>query len=765
MGGLVFGELLMPDGGPARGVAVQILWMRDPSPTPQQAWRTSGALPTAQHVRTDQLGSFGIAIEDRARNSALLAIEPEGVAPYYQSLGLLRAGASRDLGTIQLRRGGALRGVVRDAGGAPCENVRVALIPSLELPDLTPLPHTDPTHIRPLSARTDARGVYHMEDLPPGRYGLLVDGLGRVPSRSEGYFNIVSDQTLSRDVTLPPGRTLHALVREANGDPLPACDVLVSTERKTSFPRHLFTSDEEGKLTLGPLPHGESLVLQIHQEGYAPYERVFSADAEDLRIVLAPRLAIQGHVLDARTRAPLQGCWVQTFDSEEMPEERLDAPGTLSRQSLRHRTDALGRFRIEGHAPGTYVVVAAHASHLPARSRLITIGEAKEPEDVELLLSRGSALEITLAAPNGVPHSGATIEVRREPKASDEAEIRGRYRHPPRGPLIRSGVTEGGFVRFDRLRQGRYRIEVHAERYPHTLPVAIELDGKKDLHREEITLQVPASLHGTLKQGGEVTSEWKLFAFHEGQEVFESLPDPLGRFVFEALPPGKYRLVPVHHTRHLAEARWARFNGEAFEHEGQREFTLAGGQTRVETFDLERPKTSTLRGLVQLNAGPYQVYVCPKTRTQGVPLSVYPTAVTDRSGKFEIENLKPGLYEVLVTNPLTSGRGSATLTQKEILLEAGLNDIGVLSATLITLTGDVVDATGNAVGPGWLIARFRRGGTTRHRISQAGTFSIADIPWSGEITLEASIPKLPLGKLTIDPSNLSSTHVQVTLKP
>lgn len=739
----VWGRIHTAAGREASGQRVSLLFLRDQAVLPQQAWRRDGAFAYRVEGRADALGVFHLKQPPRANQLAMLAIEAPDHAPFYLQLGRLDPAKPHDLGEIHLADGARLSGTsIGNDSKSSKGPTRLTLLPSLEVQDLPALPLSAPEGIASLSTTTDDSGRYVLEHAPPGRWALLVEPSGPFAPYVTPYFSLREGEHVTRDVELYVGRHVQGIVRD--GDARPVGEAIVHVEPASTDHAHpaiRLETREDGTFETTRVGTPGALRIRVEKVGHRAYERVFERLDAQLRIVLHPELAIEGRVLDARTREPLPDCWLGSFPHTELDDERLESAGILSRQSLPHRTLVDGTFRIEGHVPGTYVILAVHATHLPGRSELISVAEEGLAQPVEILLERGTTLAIDLNDPAGKPVSGALLELRRAPRRDDEPEIIGRYRHPPLGKLLATQTTSGGHAEFERVAVGSYRVHVKRAGSEHELPVAIEVETGVERIEHRIDLTFASRINGVLTLGGEPTERWKLFALHASGEAFEAIPGEEGRYAFPALPGGNYRIVPVPRSRHVAEARWAPFNGEVIEHPEARTVELEPGEHRELLFDLRPEPLARVRGIVKIGNESHRVFFCRPDAPSGTPLIAFPSALTDANGAFELASLPVGTYAVLVARADVSTPREHVLLEKSLVAIEGLNDLGVLATTTFHVRGHIVDAEGQPVGPGELVvSRDGRSTPRRIQVDATGAFELGELPQGAQLTCMIAIP-------------------------
>ncbi|WFN94696.1 MFS transporter [Gordonia sihwensis] len=183
-------------------------------------------------------------------------------------------------------------------------------------------------------------GSYRVGGLESGAYTVIATAPGRGP-KAVGV-STVGDVGLRRDFSLSGAAVLTGRVRDAQR-PLPAR--LVVTDQTGSV---LATAQagSDGEFSIGGLTDGDTVAVTASAPGYqASSELVTAGDAVAIDIVLDAIGGVQGYVR-AADGTPLAGATVSAIGSDR----------TIVATA---RTDADGRYRIEGLTDDRFTVVAS----------------------------------------------------------------------------------------------------------------------------------------------------------------------------------------------------------------------------------------------------------------------------------------------------------------------------------------------------------------------------------------------------------------------
>jgi len=169
----VAGRLVFPSGeGPVDELLLTLDRARDFSRQPPR-----DALHAVETCAVEPKGEWRCTVPALPLD---LKLRVSGYVSHYLWAVKPRAGETRNLGDQRLERGASVAGWVElEDGGPPGRETRVTLEPSALVP-------REQARRRGLSrlerqAEVDERGFFHLDAVPPGRYGLRVEKQGYVP--------------------------------------------------------------------------------------------------------------------------------------------------------------------------------------------------------------------------------------------------------------------------------------------------------------------------------------------------------------------------------------------------------------------------------------------------------------------------------------------------------------------------------------------------------------------------------------------------------
>lgn len=299
---------------------------------------------------------------------------------------------------LSLRPGRPAFGTVVDEAGRPIAAAEVRVLPAEG--------NGEPDFARVVRVASDPKGRFTLDTLPASRVDLEARARGFVPTLvrgltiapGEGAFDLGS-------VMLASGARLEGVVEDPEGHPVEGATITVQIADQNATRLALAGSPPEeratvtgadGRFALAGLQPGEVVGLLVKRQGYTSraVSRLQPPLEEPVRVVLDPASRISGRVLDEK-KDPIAGAQVVL-----RRESGIAAAGT---------TDGEGRFLLEGVRSGRFALDASAQGHLAGRVNEIEVSAGSDVDDLDIVLSRGAALEGTVSAPDGSPVADAVV--------------------------------------------------------------------------------------------------------------------------------------------------------------------------------------------------------------------------------------------------------------------------------------------------------------------------------------------------------------------
>lgn len=525
--------------------------------------------------------------------------EPPGAAPHGDAAALPEAaewtGGEGALGRGEARDGLRLR--VLDAAGKPAE-ATLHLLQDGEALRLHAVGGEAQIHPAPqsLSALAEAGGLWseaaHWSAEAPGSWELVlrlegeracsltvrasIAGAGPAGGArilvldsmpATGWERMFEGMELrASDIREAPPSAAAAVETPPAGDrPRPSAESLA----RASLLRESWTADEAGVARLPGLRAG-TWAFEVRAPGCPPafFERTLAAGEEaSEELVLQRGARVAGRVSGPGDR-PIGGAEVglwpvpsgdmQWFNPLEDFRRYGRLPASIPAE-LRGACDAEGRFAIAVVPAGEWLVLAIAPGLRPGESApLQTLADA-DADAGEIRLTRGHRLAVRARDAGGAPVAGA------------EVSWRG-------GETVLGMLTAGskpartgadGAVMLEALPSAEIEVRVEHEDFARERRDFALLAGTEAIEKSwELTLRGGAAFSGVVLAGGAPLGEVRLrlvppredgkllAAVFDTEQIASSGPD--GRFRFDRLPPGAWRMIAEHDE-------YARLSTEPFE--------------------------------------------------------------------------------------------------------------------------------------------------------------------------------------------------------
>ena len=393
--------------------------------------------------------------------------------------------------------------------------------------------------------------------------------------------------------------------------------------------------------------------------------------------------------LAARRRDQRPEGWLRARVLDPRGQPLADARVRLGAGSGRRRgraltfvTDAVGAFEA-ALPPGRYALVAqaeGFARSEPAGVRV----RSRETSEVSLSLRVSSSLRGRALDLQGQPIASARVQVERGGRAETDAA----------GRFVISGLVEG-----------LYDVSVEAKGYvrgrARDVAVTEERGGEVELR-----LEPGALVSGTLLgPDAQPVARGLVFAYRDRRRLGMGRSDAQGRYRLEGLSPGPVELFARSRDYELT----ARIQGE-----------LRARQ--LTALDLPMAEGPTIVGVLRDRAGAPQEGL--ELTARDLAGDATRRARSDAEGRYRIEHLYPGRYELQVA----AGRRRAALLTEEVEVGVGETQLDLSVPRGARVTGRVLNGAGEPVPEALVAAAV--GGDTRvfTQTGPDGAYALEDLP-------------------------------------
>jgi protocatechuate 3,4-dioxygenase beta subunit len=652
------GRVTRRDGGaPIAGAVVAI--------ASKPVGQRTGALPELPStiVVTDASGAWSATAI--AAGSYKVTASAVGFLPGSTSALAIAAGERTDHVDLALASGGTtVSGTVSDIGGGPIAGARVRMRPE---------------SIRGARSATDEVIALSGDD---GSYKLtLPEGGCAARVTHDDYTNgskwfRVAAAPLVVDFVLVPGATIRGQVIASDGAPVPGAEVTSRTDRRGFGGYGRATADADGRFTLKGIGAG-ALALTASGRGHASRNPTkitvgVGEQVDNVKIVVDRGFSISGTIIDASTRKAIAGVRVQGY--------AVPGGGAASAEP----TGADGGFELTGLGRGNYMLSAEGDGVMPEYGKSAEVSD-KDVTGIVIEMAAGVSLSGRVDPPVA---AAVRIEV-------DQDKIgRGNMMNAARasGVAADSDPTTGAFV-LHQVPPGEFSvIATHADGRTGKLAVTV---AAKDQANLVVTLEPRASIAGkVIDASGAAVPGVRVAAEPEvpglpsrASRVVAPQRDAVitgadGSFQIVGLDAGTLELIvrddqgslsPAHGDK-LAEVELTRgqaLTGLVLTVE-PRDGKITG---RVIGSDGKPAADAWVTAVYQPSgANPAEVRFA-RMLASGLP------ALTSAEGRFALEHLHRGSYQLVVDGPRWTSRAEATAKVGD--------DVTITLAMLGTLSGHV----------------------------------------------------------------------------
>jgi protocatechuate 3,4-dioxygenase beta subunit len=307
----------------------------------------------------DSGGAFAFAAVP-AGEGYVLRLEARGEPPFSMFDLEVRAGATKELGTIQVGRPGALEGRVEDEEGRPVANADVRVYSGYgsvmdvigNFMEMFTSLDREPTALAKGRAASDGR--FRVEGLSPGPVVVRATAAGKRAGTAEARMTPEGAVGGPVVVRLETGAVVGGVVVTEAGRPVPGATLAIMASNSMDvtgmlFGRTFVRTDDAGAFKAHVDPAEKKLSAIVVAEGYPrTMSQALVPGREDVRIVLKPGVEVEVTVLEAQTRAPIAGASVMIMASDhgKMTQAAMDPESDEEGAYLTATTDASGTAKV-----------------------------------------------------------------------------------------------------------------------------------------------------------------------------------------------------------------------------------------------------------------------------------------------------------------------------------------------------------------------------------------------------------------------------------
>ncbi|MBY0090740.1 carboxypeptidase regulatory-like domain-containing protein [Priestia aryabhattai] len=656
---------------------------------------------------TDQNGSF--VISDLPPQTLVLAITADNFGIISQSV-MLNPGQALETNISLLPSVGILRGsVFNEQTGQPIAGA------TLEVFDYT----------RGMIATivTDTFGFYEVSNLFPGSYRLIASAQSYGAIVQEA--NIEAGQETILNFFLPPnpGTIQGTISNRQTGELLSGASIIIRQFSPTGPIIASLSTDQNGLFVLNNLAPGTYAVVALDTNFGSQAASVFVESdvlsTVSISLVSNPGI-VQGTLTNEQTGEPLTNAFVRVLDNNRVIIQEV-------------QTDTNGNYRVEGLAPGEYILIAISANFQRESVGFIVASGQTNTVNVALKPNPGFISGRVTDEQTASPLDGATVQV-----------------FPAQSliPIANAVTDQNGTYKIPGLAPGEYIVVANARNYTRAAVGAIVIADQTTVADLQLSLN-PATISGTAtdEQGNPIENATVRVVDQNETVLGTALTDQNGNYVISNLPPGSQTIIVTAPT----------FSSQVSG------VTLGPGTLENVNLGLTENPGILTGQITNGQTGEPVIGSIILVRTVGAIGLIVGFDITDENGTYFITGLAPGTYTVLATSFGFGISSVGAIVQSDVTTTANV----ALVPNVGAITGVITDLQGSPIlGVNTQVEVFDQGGTLlKTLLAQSdGTFSVLDLP-PGSYTLLVTAPDFAAQTTSAVIFSDQTTELNISLTP
>jgi len=427
---------------------------------------------------------------------------------------------------------------------------------------LDPVPQSAGARVQPLAIRAGRTGHFTFQSVAPGIYILNAARDGyfraaygqRLPIGRGTPIEVTADSNLFAELRLRHKGALSGRVFDENGVGMAGIPVIAYRARLPVRSTGSDVSDDRGAFRIHGLEPGKYWVRAgaaalNDGSGWLP---TFGPQGREVRDARIHQVTVDADTMDADIN-PEPGALFHLGGAIA-----CDTSGpvivTLSSETGRRRTQSIcpvGAYQFEGLAPAVYEIFATMPDASAAGFTELFVDKDTDSGNVQVLLAPAIEIEVRRPGSNAITDIPAKLMGRRQDLSETEPtrEIIGpRTTFAPGHWEFRAQVPPGMYVESIANVRGSPRRPWRAERVSDWYEVFIEARFPSRIRI--VVSDKSSQIAGRVMTGGQPVPGAPVFLWPVAESARRSLSGSLqmlsdtdGRFRFDSLPPGDYRLL------------------------------------------------------------------------------------------------------------------------------------------------------------------------------------------------------------------------------
>ncbi|MEN6626059.1 MAG: sigma-70 family RNA polymerase sigma factor [Candidatus Sumerlaeia bacterium] len=486
-------------------------------------------------------------------------------------------------------------------------------------------------------AKTDAAGQYRIES-GAGGWQLAAYGEGWGTEIKMNVWAGPKDQPTRMNFVLKPGHWLAGVVVNERGMPLPGVGIRLGTQSPFGWlppPAWDMKTDAAGRFRAENLPDYD-IQIDLYGEGI-PDQTERSRVDKEIKIVIKPRGAIRGRVLDKATGKPIENFAIKAMGSGLSVDFRTAGKAF---------TNPEGGFEIDSLRTGeTYLLEIQSKGYAAHREKEVVAAAAGSNRELTISLDKGKTIRgVLVDAVTNEPIAGARLAYGMLREGAQQWQIVTRPEVFAYEKLVRCATGADGRFEFDG-EDDRQTLYIVPEEHQRVVVTASERARFEHDGEHVIPLRRGGEIAGRVTIGGKPEPKASVYLCRE-TNTNQSLDygsvqcDEEGRYRIAGLEAGSYSFSAL--NRQLGP-------GGMGYYVYQRRVQLGDNEKTQIDFGADFGD-SILAGAVIHNGVPVPfawIHLTPLFETDYIEID----GNSDDNGIFTIDGLKPGKYRADVSKP------------------------------------------------------------------------------------------------------------------
>jgi hypothetical protein len=328
-------------------------------------------------------------------------------------------------------------------------------------------------------------------------------------------------------IVLVAGGLVEGVVVDDTAEPVSGAEVLVR-DYGQGLKEHRAVTSPNGRFRVGNLAASDTVEIEVNHDEYGTYvQEDVPVGSVDLRITLKSLGRIRGLVVDP------SGAPVDAFSVQPQPQAKLS--DTKRRPKARTFNVGDGSFEYSGVPDGAYTVHVRCPAYAVATVEGVQVTAGDIVDLGRIVLQEGGTISgQVIEAETGRPVAGASVRV-----------AGARFLPNQQGKSTAVTGPDGSFS-FAGLRDGTFTLEVSHDAFVKERVTGVDTKLPEKSHGLVIEMSTGGRITGTVTDlDGNLAADISVYLMSQGGSARDNRTGKTGRdgrFTFESVSPGRYKL-------------------------------------------------------------------------------------------------------------------------------------------------------------------------------------------------------------------------------